>query len=373
MILTPFGERPDTRDARAGKAHVAGLFWAFGASLLALPFARQQDAPDWGATDHTRKLAYTDDEDESPLDKPFAMDVREFDAAVAEDPDWEVAGSLAELVERESAARYGRESERLASSGLVDLTRLAAGERVFLLECAGCHGSEGDGGGPAATHLVPRPRNLRRGLFKFASTPVGSRPLREDLFDTLTRGLVGSAMPSFRLLPEEKRWDVVEYVRWVAIRGEFEQVMLDIAWDDGELPDPDEVAEIVEHRWRRENQKVSYPSVAEPPFDEESVARGRELFRGSAGCSACHGDTGRGDGPSADEFRDGWGYRIYPRNLAGASFRVGDEPERLWSVIANGIGGTPMFGQAGAASPEGIWDLVHFVQHVAAGGEEAGR
>ena len=53
-------------------------------------------------------------------------------------------------------------------------------------------------------------------------------------------GLAGASMPGFRLIPSEERLDLTEYVRFLAVRGEFRQLMLDVAYDEEELPDPEE-------------------------------------------------------------------------------------------------------------------------------------
>ena len=222
----------------------------------------------------------------------------------------------------------------------------------------------GDGAGPAAIHLSPRPRNFRSGIFKFTSTNSGERPLPRDLFSTITRGLKGSSMPDFRLLSEELRWDIVEYVRYLGLRGEFEQTMLDLAWDEEELPDAQEVAEIVNRRWSPERLRPIYPGASETDRDQASVDRGRALFNDAAraNCAICHGPEGRGDGANADVYDDDWGYPIRPRDLTAGVFRAGSEGADLYRTISAGIKGTPMSSFAGALAPEEIWDLVHFVQ-----------
>lgn len=357
--------------ARSGHAAVAALFWLIALGLFVLPFLRAKAAPDWDAPDRTRKVALTPEEEELEdvrLDVPFATDVAEFDQAAVEE-EWDLAGSLADAIAGASEEAFGDGAAFLETSGLFETERLAPGEKAYFAQCAGCHGLEGDGSGPAATYLDPRPRNLRKGLFKFKSTESGSRPLRADLFRTVTRGLAGSAMPTFRLLSEERRWDIVEYVRYLAIRGEFEQLMLDVAWEDEELPDAAEILEIVQDRWDPKDLRAVFPTVAETPRDPASVERGRALFldRSTAVCFTCHGEGGRGDGPSAEEFKDGWGYPIQPRDLTLGVFRAGDEGRDLWLTIANGIGGTPMPSFLGALTGEQIWDLVHFVQFLASG------
>lgn len=354
---------------RRGGAFLGILFWAFGIALLVLPFAADPDDLSWSRPDTTRKVEYWSDEDESPLDLPFADDASQLGDVVREEG-WEMPEDPLEAILAASEERYGWDAEELANSDLFDGIRLEPGREVWERECIGCHGPEGDGAGPAASLLKPRPRNLRKGMFKFKATPVGSRPLRKDLLRVVTHGLTGSSMPDFRLLSEERRKDVVEYVRWLAIKGEYEETFLTLAWTDEEWPDADEVQDIVESTWRSAERRVVFPSVADQGLDQASIDRGRELFRGDAACSSCHGDTGRGDGPTADAYMDGWGYPIRPRDLSLGTFRVGPEPESLWRVIATGIEGTPMPGALGNLSADQIWDLVHYVQFVGQGGDQ---
>src|SRR5688572_25141528 len=89
----------------------------------------------------------------------------------------------------------------------------ATGKTVYQQHCAACHGVNGDGNGPASVWLFPKPRNFSAGLFKIQSTPPGSPPTDEDLFQTVTRGMPGSSMPSFTYLSEQDRKEVVQYVK----------------------------------------------------------------------------------------------------------------------------------------------------------------
>ncbi|MEM7515517.1 MAG: cytochrome c [Planctomycetota bacterium] len=332
-------------------------------ALFVAPFLRAKDGTDWGAQDPTRRVSYPDDQEEGPYDIPYDEDLASFDEYAAEE-ELELERTLEEHVAEAVAEYFAADSEQLRDSGMIELGRLESGEKAFIAYCAGCHGPEGDGAGPAATHLHPRPRNFRKGMFKFISSNAGARPRREDIFSTITRGLVGSAMPDFRLVAEEMRWNMVEYVRWLSIRGEFEQLMLDLAWEDEELPDPADTYEIVRDRWADRATKEAFPSVPETPFTQESVDRGREYYLADTGasCVACHGEGGVGDGPAADAFLDAWGYPIRPRDLTTGVFRSGGSPKQLWLLIANGIQGTPMPGALGVNTAEEIWDMVHFVQ-----------
>ncbi|MCE9525885.1 MAG: c-type cytochrome [Planctomycetales bacterium] len=94
---------------------------------------------------------------------------------------------------------------------------------LYREHCAHCHGITGDGNGPTATFLNPYPRDYRAGLFKFKSTPIGRRPLHDDLKKIIVDGIPGTAMPSFRLLSDQEIESLVDYVKYLSIRGETER------------------------------------------------------------------------------------------------------------------------------------------------------
>src|SRR5262249_60483328 len=89
---------------------------------------------------------------------------------------------------------------------------LALGRDIYSARCIGCHGENGDGNGPAATFLSPRPRNFTRGDFKFRTTRSGSLPTRGDLYRTVPRGVRWTAMPSSHELPDKARIAVVPFI-----------------------------------------------------------------------------------------------------------------------------------------------------------------
>src|SRR5688572_515008 len=105
------------------------------------------------------------------------------------------------------------QAPKLSGSAVPTGTSLEAGRLVYDQHCAACHGVNGDGNGPASVWLFPKPRNFNSGLFKIQSTPPGSPPTDEDLFQTVTRGMPGSSMPSFTYLSEQDRKEVVQYVK----------------------------------------------------------------------------------------------------------------------------------------------------------------
>lgn len=339
---------------RGGGGLLSLAFLVGGAGFLCLPFLlTERQAPSEDGADTARAA--------SELDVPFAAAAR---GLLDENPELDVPRWLDE----QRAGYFEGSASALARSGVVDYAKLGYGREIYNASCAGCHGASGDGAGPAARWLTPRPRNFRKGRFKFTSTATGERPLAADLLRSVTNGLPGSAMPSFRLWSGEARAAVVEYVRFLSIQGEFEELALQLARDDEELPDAAETFDIVRERWSPAKQHRVFPSVAETASDAASVERGRALFndpqRGS--CFSCHGSGGRGDGPTADAFKDDWGYPIRPRDFGAGVFRSGDDAQALYLAIATGIKGTPMGSFAGMFSGEEIWDLVHFAKDVAA-------
>ena len=112
---------------------------------------------------------------------------------------------------------------------------LKLGQQVYQLRCMQCHGVSGDGRGTAAAAMYPPPRDYRKGVFKFTSTPYGIRPLRSDLVRTIRNGVRGTSMPDFKLLPQSEIEAVVDYVLFLSRRGELEEQLAALADAEGDL------------------------------------------------------------------------------------------------------------------------------------------
>ncbi len=82
---------------------------------------------------------------------------------------------------------------------------VAKGQASFAKFCASCHGPKGQGDGPAARALNPKPRNLVTEPLKNGATPSA-------VFDTLSTGVKGTAMVPFKHLSEDDRWALSYYV-----------------------------------------------------------------------------------------------------------------------------------------------------------------
>jgi mono/diheme cytochrome c family protein len=294
---------------------------------------------------------------------------------------------------------------------------------LYREHCAHCHGITGDGVGPTATFLNPYPRDYRKGQFKFKSTPVGAKPTHADLKKIVLEGVPGTAMPSFKLLPDLEVEALVEYVKYLSIRGEAERGLLDLttnledkarlvnvlgdkAKDEEKAAQQEQVAAVkdvvktVVEKWDGAVGAIT-PIPQRPNLNKEelaaSIKHGRELFYGSiANCVKCHGDSALGDGQTTDydewakEFiNDGKDRKrvhtfvslgmlpprtIRPRNLRQGIYRGGLRPIDIYWRVMNGIEGTPMPAlatnirkpedppEAKKLNPEEVWDLVNYVQ-----------
>jgi len=87
-----------------------------------------------------------------------------------------------------------------------DKKTIDQGEKVAKINCASCHGPLGKGNGPAAVALNPKPAD-------WTSKRVQDEPDGE-IFWKVTTGR--GAMPSWRHLPENDRWAVVQFIRTLA-------------------------------------------------------------------------------------------------------------------------------------------------------------
>ena len=278
---------------------------------------------------------------------------------------------LAQVVQRHLRTETGTPAApRLVGDREVPAEELAAALSLFRTHCSGCHGSTGEGTGPWA-HLLPvLPRDFRRGIFKFQSTPYGARPVRDDLERTITRGIPSSLMPPFGHLETDKRRQLALAVELLARRGEFENRLTLEVEVEGEGLTESAVAEIaadIDTQWREAAGQVIQPLSPQPEFTPERVARGKEKFV-EKGCAKCHGEDGRGQTEQNLQggLRDVWGHPVKAADLTTGRLKGGSAPLEVYRRILGGINGTPMpsFRAIVWAEPESIWDLVAWVRHL---------
>jgi mono/diheme cytochrome c family protein len=139
------------------------------------------------------------------------------------------------------------EDEELAS--IVSMDRLlrasgpedAEGRGLYRKHCVICHGVTGNGRGATAAVQSPYPRDYRMGIFKFKSTPLGSKPIRDDLTKLIADGIPGTAMKRIPVLTAEDIQSLVDYVIYLSWRGEHERQQINMAMLDGIIEDGERV------------------------------------------------------------------------------------------------------------------------------------
>lgn len=206
------------------------------------------------------------------------------------------------------------------------------GKMLYRRFCIGCHGPDGNGQGMNAQWIDPQPRDFTEATFKCRSTPTGTLPTDEDLYNAITRGFVDTNMPSWRPLNPQQRADLVAFIK---------------TWSP---------------RWAKEKPGASLNIPPETPITIESILHGRELFQ-KLECWKCHGPEGHADGPSAATLTDSKGNPIKPFNFStGDRFMCGNTNRDLYRIFMTGLDGSPMPSFADVIQPNDAWDLVHFLR-----------
>jgi putative copper export protein/mono/diheme cytochrome c family protein len=102
---------------------------------------------------------------------------------------------------------------------------VAHGAALYRIHCVECHGPAGRGDGPASAGLLQRPADL--------TAPHTNEHTAGDIFWWLTHGL-GIVMPGFGAkLPEDERWDLINFLRALSA-GEAARSLTDM--DEPERP-----------------------------------------------------------------------------------------------------------------------------------------
>ena len=201
---------------------------------------------------------------------------------------------------------------------------LTPGQRVYVDQCAICHGVAGDGRGEAADHFTTPPRDFTTGRYKIRSTGSGQLPTDDDLARSIVRGLPGTGMvPQDHLSDGEVR-AVVEFIKSLSARF-------------ATAPPP-----------------IPLPIPPEPAGADGAIARGRKVYD-KAECRECHGREGRGDGPSAKDLK------VKPSDLTKRPFKGGSTPRDILRTTITGLDGTPMPSYHLLLDDGELWDLARYV------------
>jgi mono/diheme cytochrome c family protein len=236
----------------------------------------------------------------------------------------------------------------------VSARRLNHGRELYLTYCAACHGTEGDGKGPASVGLRPPPRNFKQGQFKFAAVASGQLPNDEDLLRIVQKGLHGSAMLPWNDVPERDLLDIIQYLKSLSPK-----------WAEKTPGEP----------------IVPGPDPWGAARKAEAVTRGMKVYHGLAQCLSCHPayesketiqaaslelskrEATLRDDPYHSEQKDSdYGYSLMPPDFTRDHVRSGEALTDIYRTIASGIGGTAMPTWKGALPDEDIWAMAYYVR-----------
>ncbi len=125
-----------------------------------------------------------------------------------------IALTASDLLHRPEPAPAKIDESAAGGENLGDVDKLlkstpelvSKGQTLFQAQCSACHGMEGKGDGPAASALKPPPRDFTSGDWKLGGTPA-------QVFQAISNGSSGTAMPPFAGLSVADRFALAHYVR----------------------------------------------------------------------------------------------------------------------------------------------------------------
>jgi mono/diheme cytochrome c family protein len=173
----------------------------------------------------------------------------------------------------------------------------ANGVLIYTEKCAPCHGETGMGNGPQAAQLPNPVPAIGRADVARAARPA-------DWYAIITNGNLERYMPPFSSLSEGQRWDVIAYI-------------------------------------------ISLSST------QEELTEGQALY--TKNCAECHGDTGKGNGASADAME------ANPISFANQEVMATRSASDLFVSIKNGMG-EEMPAYDGVLSDDEIWQLTSYLR-----------
>lgn len=255
---------------------------------------------------------------------------------------------------RDSGGRIreiANEQAEVASSGQTNGQANLSARDLYTLHCAACHGETGNGGGRAARHLHPKPRDFGDGVFKLVSTDNQVASI-DDLENTIRKGMPGTSMPAFDELSDDERRVLAEEVVRLTHARVRERVIA-LSQQEEEAIDQEEVDATVQE-WLVPGAPLKVPAIGS--FQPDDGSRGKTLFA-RLGCVNCHGETGRGN--IDEDSRDDRGLRSRPRDLVYEPLKGGPDPGAVYLRIVAGMPGSPHPACPGLSEQEYV-DLVQY-------------
>lgn len=174
----------------------------------------------------------------------------------------------------------------------------ANGAAVYAEKCQPCHGDQGLGDGPKSSlSSVP--------VAAIGTAEIARPAIPAEWYSLLTTGDLERGMPPFNSLSDRQKWDVIAYVYQLSAPGEV-------------------------------------------------ISLGEQVYK--ANCLRCHGKTGQGDGPDADNIP------LVPQDLTDQELMAGLSDLAMYDAISKGVGDTmPDFADDLQASE--IWAVAAYLRN----------
>lgn len=261
--------------------------------------------------------------------------------------------SLLLLVACDGTTKF-KESKTFAGGKIVEPSTLALGQTTYLEYCIQCHDKEGKGNGPSSIGLLPPPRNLTQGLYKFPWVAYGELPHDEDFARIIRHGLKGSAMLPWDI-SDERLDAVILYIKTFA-------------------PQVWEVKDAVL------GTKLALPA---DPFGDtyrhQAIVKGKKVFHITAACTQCHRgyatkaeitEWNKEMGGSAEvdatfynlKTQDGeYNYKVLPPDFTYHELRSITDVPSIVQRLMYGVTGSGMPGWKDVVTDEELWALAYYV------------
>jgi mono/diheme cytochrome c family protein len=248
----------------------------------------------------------------------------------------------------------------------VSAKTLNLGYTTYVEYCIQCHGMKGEGNGPSAKGLLPPPRNLTQGLYKFPWVPYGELPHDEDFARIIRHGLKGSAMLPWDI-SDERLDAVTQYIKTFAPQTwEGKDKVLGTKF---ELP--------------RDPFGDTYQHIA--------IEKGRKVYHITAACTQCH------RGYATKEEIDTWGkelnspvevgadfyqlktqdgeynYKVLPPDFTYHELKSITDVPSIVQRLMYGVTGSGMPGWKDVVTDDELWALAYYVQSLRETGKDMNK
>jgi mono/diheme cytochrome c family protein len=250
-----------------------------------------------------------------------------------------------------------QEGKIFAGGKQVDKATLNLGYTTYMEYCVQCHGPNGDGQGVSSKGMIPPPRNLKQGLYKFGNVPYGELPHDEDFYRIIRKGLHGSAMLPWDI-SDERLAAVTHYIKTFAPE----------TWEGGD---------------KALGTKIdATPDPYGPEKKAEAIERGAKVYHIVAQCTTCHRAyatkdqvvawnreiNGNADITIDETFyqlkaQDSeYNYKVLPPDYTLHPLRSIYGTDDIYQRLVYGVTGSGMPGWKGEVEDNDLWALTYYVQ-----------